>query len=180
LDFSHNNLKEVIGADSLALLHDLDLSNNQLGTLDLGSLPTSLKALNLRSNRIERIVGNFDGRENLRFLDLGHNALTEFPSGLELLTGLNELLLSNNFLEEISGAIGNLTLLERLDLRKNRLRSLPNSLSNLNRLLYLDLEDNLLTELFDLLSRADWDDTTIRLRGNPLHQERRKLSTLTH
>jgi hypothetical protein len=180
LDFSHNNLKEVIGADSLALLHDLDLSNNQLGTLDLGSLPTSLKALNLRSNRIERIVGNFDGRENLRFLDLGHNALTEFPSGLELLTGLNELLLSNNFLEEISGAIGNLTLLERLDLRKNRLRSLPNSLSNLNRLLYLDLEDNLLTEVFRLLSKADWDDATVRLRGNPLHQERRKLYTLNH
>ena len=180
LKLSNNAIEEVIGAESLALLHDLDLSNNQLGTLDLGSLPASLEALNLRSNRIERIVGNFLGRENLRFLDLGHNALTEFPSGLELLTGLNELLLSNNFLEELSGGIGNLTLLERLDLRKNRLRSLPNSLSNLNRLLYLDLEDNLLTEVFRLFSKADWDDATVRLRGNPLHQERRKLYTLNH
>lgn len=180
LKLSNNAIEEVIGAESLALLHDLDLSNNQLGTLDLGSLPASLEALNLRSNRIERIVGNFDGRENLQFLDLGHNALNEFPSGLERLTGLNELLLSNNFLQELSGGIGNLTLLERLDLRKNRLHSLPATLSDLNRLLYLDLEDNLLVEVFDLLSKADWDHATVRLRGNPLHEERRKLSTLTH
>ncbi len=180
LDLSHNEIKEVVGAESLALMHSLDLSYNQLGFLDLGSLPASLKELNLRSNRIERIVGNWDGRENLHFLDLGHNALNEFPSGLERLTGLKELLLSNNFLEELLVDLHALTQLERLDLRKNRLRSLPTSLSEINRLLYLDLEDNLLVEVFELLTKANWDQATVRLRGNPLHQERRKLSTLTH
>jgi hypothetical protein len=180
LDLSHNEIKEVIGAESLALMHNLDLSYNQLGSIDLGSLPASLKELNLRSNRIERIVGSWDGRENLHFLDLGHNALNEFPSGLERLTGLKELLLSNNFLEELLVDLHALTQLERLDLRKNRLRSLPTSLSEIKRLLYLDLEDNLLAEVFELLTKADWDQATVRLRGNPLYQERRKLSTLTH
>ena len=180
LDLSMNALNTLGNLGRLQALKSLDLSNNQVMHFDLSACCSSLETLCLRSNKLGSIA--FDGVKlpNLHLLDLGNNSLHELPKQCAELTGLKELLLSNNQFQEFPVELCALTALERLDLNRNFIRSIPPSFVNLKRLCYLDLEDNLLTEVYWLLSLALWPMAKIRIRGNALQDEKRKLITLTN
>lgn len=180
LDLSMNALNTLGNLGRLQALKSLDLSNNQVVHFDLSACSSSLETLCLRSNKLGSIACDGVNLPNLHLLDLGNNSLHELPKQCAELTGLKELLLSNNQFQEFPVELCALTALERLDLNRNFIRSIPPSFVNLKRLCYLDLEDNLLTEVYWLLSLALWPKAKIRIRGNALQEEKRKLITLTN
>ena len=180
LDLSMNALNTLGNLGRLQALKSLDLSNNQVVHFDLSACSSSLETLCLRSNKLGTIACDGVNLPNLHLLDLGNNSLHELPKQCAELTGLKELLLSNNQFQEFPVELCALSALERLDLNRNFIRSIPPSFVNLKRLCYLDLEDNLLTEVYWLLSLALWPMAKIRIRGNALQEEKRKLITLTN
>ena len=180
LDLSMNALNTLGNLGRLQALKSLDLSNNQVVHFDLSACSSSLETLCLRSNKLGSIACDGVNLPNLHLLDLGNNSLHELPKQCAELSGIKELLLSNNQFQEFPVELCALTALERLDLNRNFIRSIPPSFVNLKRLCYLDLEDNLLTEVYWLLSLALWPKAKIRIRGNALQEEKRKLITLTN
>jgi hypothetical protein len=180
LDLSMNTLNSLGNLGHLKALKSLDVSNNQAMHFDLSACPISLETLCLRSNKLVSLACDGVNLPNLHLLDLGNNSLRELPKQCAELTSIKELLLSNNQFQELPSEICTLTALERLDLNRNFIRSIPSTFVNLKRLYYLDLEDNLLTEVYWLLSLGLWPKAKIRIRGNALHEEKRKLITLTN
>ncbi len=78
-----------------------------------------VKALNLSSNRIsDTIPSSITGLENLTYLNLSGNSLSELPSNLGSMTNLEVLELHANKLEYLPDLSG-LTNLTKLDIRNN-------------------------------------------------------------
>jgi hypothetical protein len=179
LDLSMNRLSSISGFSGLINLKRLNLSNTMISQFDISGIPNTLEELNLRSCKLVEISGT-DSHDlpNLTIFDLSINSLQHIPFKMERLIGLRELLLSNNQIEFIPQEIVSIVGLERLDLRNNYIRILPKNLSMLKKLKYLDLEDNQLSEIFEILESSDWRGVRIRLRGNNLDKEKRKLITL--
>jgi Leucine-rich repeat (LRR) protein len=181
LDLSMNRLTSISGFSRLINLKRLDLSNTMIEQMDFSELPKSIEEINLRSCKLTEIAAGTESVDlpDLSILDLSINSLKQWPVVIGRLKGLRELLFSDNKIELISEDIGSLEQLERLDLRNNYIRVLPSNFNRLQRLNYLDLEDNQLSEIFEILDSSDWRGVRIRLRGNNLDKEKRKLITLT-
>ncbi|CAG9772451.1 unnamed protein product [Ceutorhynchus assimilis] len=91
-------------------------------------------------------------------VDLCKNKLTQFPSGLIMLSNyITELNLSTNQLKEVPDAVASLAKLKFLDLSKNMLSDLPENLKSMTNLRELVLFNNSSSEMqyqfFTLLPR---------------------------
>lgn len=131
-------------------LNLLKISRNRL----LENFPSSiaisdkLQILDLSGNKIQKFPHFLvNGGENLKYLNLNDNLISELPSLIGNLKSLKNLLLRNNRLKKICFSIENLENLLSLDLHGNCLRELPNSIVNLPKLGMLDLSKNYLTKL---------------------------------
>ncbi len=117
------DIDDVTGIERLINLRYLDLSDNNLSSIDLSN--TNLSYLSLAGNNITSI--DLSNLTNLEELYLSNNNLSEIDLGN--LIYLEELRLSNNNISEIN--LSNLTNLEDLRLSNNNLSSLDLS-NNLN------------------------------------------------
>ncbi|XP_077275514.1 uncharacterized protein LOC143904588 [Temnothorax americanus] len=80
-------------------------------------------------------------QNNLRFLDLSKNSLTELPACIGKLSALTELIVCHNSLKYLPQSIGNLRNLKVLKLSDNKLLYLPGIMVN-NVLKTLDVSTN--------------------------------------
>ena len=136
LDLGHNRLTSVPDLSALTRLEILYLHENALTALP--ALPESLTYLNISENPLASIeLGSLPNLIELRMLDLG---LTTFPDAA--LPMLRELHLRRNAFTEVPAAVRALRELRLLDLRANRLKSVPGWIVELPRLEKLDLRWN--------------------------------------
>ena len=105
LDVSGNRLTEVgAGLNLLGDLTSLDLSDNQLKTVDV-SLPGSLTSLSISGNQLSGDLSFLSGLTGLTYLDLSGNAITSVSS-LPLSSSLKDLYLNNNQLTTLGDLVG--------------------------------------------------------------------------
>ncbi|XP_011874596.1 PREDICTED: insulin-like growth factor-binding protein complex acid labile subunit [Vollenhovia emeryi] len=157
LNLSCNNLPRVrnvlvIHAMNLSELACLDLSDNSLSDISVGSFRTlvGLVRLSLRKNAIGTVDENaFRGLDRLEFLDLSDNRLADLPdSALTPLYSLQKLDLSGNQLQVLGARwFESLDRLRELDVSRNGLaRAAAGTLQPLPGLSILRLAENPLKE----------------------------------
>ncbi|KAH1013704.1 hypothetical protein HUJ04_002664 [Dendroctonus ponderosae] len=180
LDLSHNRITNVPQSafESLLKLTTLKLSDNNV-TLEneaLRGLEKTLKNLNLKGTRQNRVPRAIQGLTTLAFLDLSQNSLRELPgvdgddafAGLNALTALN---LERNLLQELKANAfeGIKSTLSSLSLLNNLLSDFPiAAMQSLNELRVLDIGFNLLTEIPVAALKGNPSITLLALDGNPL------------
>ncbi|THD19186.1 Leucine-rich repeat-containing protein 57 [Fasciola hepatica] len=152
LDLSTNKLevlKPWIGR--LKLLKVLNVENNKLHYFPAElCLLTKLETLNASRNLLTSLimpghVTNFANMQNLRFIHLSSNSLTEFP--VELCSAsipINLLDLSDNQIGLIPSCVASIQAIE-LNLDQNRVKTIAPSIAKCPRLKVLRLEHNQLT-----------------------------------
>jgi Leucine-rich repeat (LRR) protein len=174
LDLSKNRLSNLqAGTFDLKNLEVLILSENQLQTLSTNLFEGAgkLQSLSLDSNNIIGISA-FNELDNLKFMNLSHNAIKKINFGVFKLPALNTLNLSNNKIHTIeedaflvaqnltdldlsnnklmkigSGMLTGLVQLKIFNLKSNQIGEIvkfPNQLKNLQN---LTLSSNNLTDL---------------------------------
>jgi len=97
LSLAGNQISELAGAEALAGLQVLDLSQNRFGSFPAATLQLhQLLELNLAGNLLEELPEGLARMSSLRVLDLSHNRLTRLPQALARLRGLEVLDLTGN------------------------------------------------------------------------------------
>ncbi|HWP97009.1 MAG TPA: leucine-rich repeat domain-containing protein [Syntrophomonadaceae bacterium] len=135
LHLENSEIADLSPLKGLALLQEIEVAGNQLGTADLSPLATlpQLTKLALEGCNISSI-SSLHGISTLKTLVLYNNSITNIDA-LDNLTGLNYLDLNGNSITNIN-ALGNLTGLAYLDLSSNPITDLTplGSLSGLEHL----------------------------------------------
>ncbi|XP_062405368.1 malignant fibrous histiocytoma-amplified sequence 1 homolog isoform X2 [Sardina pilchardus] len=129
VDLQRNRLKQVSGISQLVNLTELILSRNELADFpeEIGKLH-HLKTLYINQNIIKCIPENvFPSLQQLEFLKLSTNRLTELPSDINQCQSLNYLNASNNYLKDLQALVG-VPKLQNLYVENNRLTDLPEEL----------------------------------------------------
>ncbi|KAF8022363.1 hypothetical protein BT93_F0021 [Corymbia citriodora subsp. variegata] len=121
----------------------LNLSGNNIVRITAGSLPRGLHMLNLSKNQISTIEGLRE-LTRLRVLDLSYNKIVRIGHGLASCSSLKELYLAGNKISEVEG-LHRLLKLNVLDLRANKIstaKCLGQLAANYNSLQAVSLEGN--------------------------------------
>ncbi|KAJ1382701.1 Leucine-rich repeat [Sesbania bispinosa] len=121
----------------------LNLSGNAIVRITAGSLPRGLNTLNLSRNNISTIEGLRE-LTRLRVLDLSYNRILRTGHGLASCSSLKELYLAGNKIGEVDG-LHRLLKLSILDLRFNKIstaKCLGQLAANYNSLQAINLEGN--------------------------------------
>ncbi|MBS0619921.1 MAG: leucine-rich repeat domain-containing protein [Verrucomicrobia bacterium] len=151
-------------------IRSLDISNNQLQSIDLQHLP-ALGLLDLSNNHLQAI--DLQNQRALQMLYLAHNRLQAI--NLEYQSALTHLDLSNNQLQFI--ALNHQTALKHLDLSNNQLQTID--LQKLPSLENLNLAGNQLREI-DLQSPPSSLQLLCRLNGQYQWADAQTLHSLRH
>lgn len=144
LKLSDNYITEV-GAEleSLKKLKFLELSGNQLSTIDFGKfsdLKYSLQELWLRDNKIEELDSTINHLHALEKLDLGNNKLISISKKIRL-PYLQSIRLDNNYLSEVPAMLQHSKKLRELNINANEVQSIKIG-RGLRNLEMLNLGDN--------------------------------------
>lgn len=121
----------------------LNLSGNAIVRITAGTLPRGLHTLNLSKNNISSIEGLRE-LTRLRVLDLSYNRILRIGHGLASCSSLKELYLAGNKIGEVEG-LHRLLKLSILDIRFNKIstaKCLGQLAANYNSLLAINLEGN--------------------------------------
>ncbi|XP_028902288.1 nephrocan-like [Ornithorhynchus anatinus] len=147
LFLSDNLLSSIDGAQFLANLTTLELSQNQFRALP-SRLPSRLQKLDCSNNQIQRVTAqDFHGLRELKHLFLDNNIVSLFEAGaLQKCGQLSNLALEQNLLVSIPLRLPN--TLARLDLKGNRIRDIgEQEMRDLKQLQVLNLRNNKLSAL---------------------------------
>ncbi|XP_004471300.1 nephrocan-like [Dasypus novemcinctus] len=147
LYLSENSLSSMDGAQLLANLTTLELSQNQLQMLPL-RLPTRLQKLDCSNNRIQRVtVQDFQDLRDLKHLFLDNNFVSLFePGALQRCSQLSNLALEQNLLLSIPLRLPE--TLARLDLKGNAIQDIAErEIKDLKQLQVLNLRNNKISAL---------------------------------
>lgn len=117
----------------------LNLSNNNLDTIDFTKLPSTLKFLDLSENKIEVIPDQIIKLQNLTDLDLSNNKIHKIPANIDPELKLRKISLKNNKLERFEPALLNCSNLEELNLSGNPIKEIPENISVLEKLRILSI-----------------------------------------
>ncbi|KAI0497818.1 hypothetical protein KFK09_021055 [Dendrobium nobile] len=124
-------------------LRVVNLSGNVIARVTPGSLPKGLHMLNLSKNNISTIEGLRD-LSHLRVLDLSYNRITKIGHGLSSCTSLKELYLAGNKISEVEG-LHRLVKLNIIDLRFNKIstvKGLGQLAANYSSMQAINIEGN--------------------------------------
>lgn len=121
LDISYNQIATLDGIENLPMLHTLDISSNELSDISVIEKSTLLKSVSLSRNKIIRI------------------------DALETLTQLQSLSLDNNMIHDLKPIAG-LRELQTLNVSFNRIADL-HPLAGMKKLSYLNIANTSVTNL---------------------------------
>ena len=158
----------------LANLSLLDLSGNEITSLESTSLPAldSLHQLRLNDNFIRFISTDFFSNSSVHTLDMRNNQIAHLPSGLLAGVPLRTLLLGNNTLSSLpANTFAGQKQLEELSLAGNLLTGeqlQPELAEDLLSLLHLDLTANMLAVLSPAFLEALPSLQVLKLADNRL------------
>ncbi|XP_024612444.1 nephrocan-like [Neophocaena asiaeorientalis asiaeorientalis] len=147
LYLSENSLSSIDGAQLLANLTTLELSQNQLQTLPL-RLPARLQKLDISNNLIQKVTAqDFKDLRDLKHLFLDNNIVSLFEAGaLQRCFQLSNLALEQNLLLSIPLRLP--ATLARLDLKGNAIQDIAErELKDLKQLQVLNLRNNKISAL---------------------------------
>ncbi|CAN1188598.1 Protein phosphatase 1 regulatory subunit SDS22 homolog [Linum perenne] len=113
------SLKVIPSLSPFSSLRTVDLSNNYIVSINPGSLPKGLHAINLARNKINSIEGLREVTR-LRVVDLSYNRISRIGQGLSNCTSIKELYLSGNKISDVEG-LHRLLKLTVLDLSFNKI-----------------------------------------------------------
>ena len=113
LNLAHNRIHLFKFERLRENLEFLDLSSNQLKSIDGDIFPKGLKVLKLRDNRIEAIPELPEGLEEFDISDNKLKLLSNYPKSLKVLD------ISSNYMEIITDSLMDCLELERLNYEKN-------------------------------------------------------------
>ncbi|KAI3363131.1 hypothetical protein L3Q82_011784 [Scortum barcoo] len=125
----------------LQRLEELDLGNNELYSLEMGSMK-NLLCLDVSENKIERLPEELGGLVSLTDLLVSQNLIDTLPESIGKLQKLSILKADQNRLIYIPESIGNCESLTELVLTENQLQSLPRSVGKLKRLSNFNCDRN--------------------------------------
>ena len=148
LDLSHNNLTSIEPITELTSLEYLSLYENKIVKLPetLKNL-TSLKTLNLSYNKISDFQNSLTYLSSLEKLSLRENNISTLPKSIRKLKNLKDLSLARNRISSLPDSIGNLVHLQTLELQDNKLKNLPESIYKLKSIKELNLMENKITQI---------------------------------
>ena len=112
----------------------------------VGSLPGSLRDLDLSGNRIQTVHPAMAELRKLTYLNLENNMLVGLPEEMGEMENLSVLDLSNNQLATLPDTFGGLRGLTRIEVNNNKLTMLPPSMGHLTNLKDFDCRYNELKE----------------------------------
>ncbi|XP_027459389.1 nephrocan-like [Zalophus californianus] len=147
LYLSENSLSSIDGAQILANLTTLELSQNQVQMLPL-RLPARLQKLDISNNLIQRVTAqDFHDLRDLKHLFLDNNIVSLFEAGaLQMCSQLSNLALEQNLLLSIPLRLPG--TLARLDLKGNAIQNIAEmELKDLKQLQVLNLRNNKISAL---------------------------------
>lgn len=96
--------------------------------------PLSVKKLQLKKQKLKEFPTEILQLENLEYLDLSNNKISEIPKGIGSLKHLRTLKLHKNAFLTFPEVLTNLDSLENLDLSRNPIDEVPEPISNLQNL----------------------------------------------
>ncbi|WP_193198371.1 COR domain-containing protein [Nostoc sp. MG11] len=188
---TNEELLQILEQAAMEKVTELDLSDNQLGSLppeisqlsnltrlyldnnQLGSLPpeicqlSQLTTLDLSNNQLGSLPPEICQLSQLTTLYLHNNQLGSLPPEIYQLSQLTTLYLHNNQLGSLPPEICQLSQLTRLYLSNNQLGSLPPEICQLSQLTELYLHNNQLGSLPPEICQLS-QLTTLYLSDNPL------------
>ncbi|KAK6169205.1 hypothetical protein SNE40_020301 [Patella caerulea] len=145
LNLGNNEFEEipecVISLTNLIKLHAFGNKISKINPVLFDSLE-NLTFLNLNGNRLTEIPPEICRLGNLKFLSIDNNKIDGFPVEFCALTQLTELHAAGNDISSLPLEFGFLTNLERLHLQKNKIRELPESIGKCYKLRVLDIAAN--------------------------------------
>ncbi|XP_032718443.1 nephrocan-like [Lontra canadensis] len=147
LYLSENSLSSIDGAQILANLTTLELSQNQVQMLPL-RLPAKLQKLDISNNLIQRVTAqDFQDLRDLKHLFVDNNIVSLFEAGaLQMCSQLSNLALEQNLLLSIPLRLPG--TLARLDLKGNAIQDIAErELKDLKKLQVLNLRNNRISAL---------------------------------
>jgi len=142
-----SNKKPTINNLIKLLQPQLDLVDMDLFVLpeSIGNL-NNLNFLNLCRNNLSDLPKSIDKLKNLNILTLCKNNFKTFPKSIYKLNNLKAFAIDDNYLTEIPEWFCHMTTLEYLDLSKNKISKIPESISNLINLKELYIVHNKLSQ----------------------------------
>lgn len=178
LSFRFNSIQVIQPSiSSLANIKFLDLSHNQNSCISNLCSLTTLRQLNLESNKIDKIPVQFSELTKLDSLSLSENNLKVLISNsFGTLRNINNLCLDNNNIQYISDDLFfKFPTLTYLALGRNKLSYIPNSIRNHSSIKTLkisdnELEDPLYLPHFHHLSTI-FSGGSISAKGNPFKNQ---------
>jgi len=145
IDLSNNQIQTIEAIDQLTCLEVLDLSHNKITSVH--PIQSQLKELNLSRNQITFISPDLE-LPSLEILNLSSNELKELHVSLEKLPKLEILILNFNKIQKLLPSFFcEESSLYSLRLNNNPLVSLNSEISLLSNLRTLDLRSTKLTQL---------------------------------
>lgn len=146
-------------------------SNNLSGVVpaEIGEL-THLTSLNLNWNNLTSIPTSIGALQNLQYLYIGGNKLSEFPEAITQLVNLQELSIHDNQISSIPVSIVALQNLQVLDIAGNQWSEFPEAVTELEHLQLLDLNSSHISSLPTSLANMK-GLTTLYLNYNELTGE---------
>ena len=157
LDAHGNQLRHLpVGFPGLISLRECKLSENQLMDVPNGiERMTSLEKLSLDHNEIWEFSADFGlFGSSLRILDLASNRISRKLGSMPFLSCIKGLRLDGNSIDKFPKAmlIGQMTQLQRLSMSNNTIEVIPETFTTLWRLKYLDLCYNFVSSRCNYLS----------------------------
>jgi Leucine-rich repeat (LRR) protein len=150
LELRNNQITHIPNIEHLSQLKVLNLSHNNIHSLDPSIFFLPLVELHLNDNKIVNIPNDIGFLACIMKLDLSNNQLLSVPDGLTKLITLTNLNLSNNNISTISlSTFEEMDVLTELTLSNNRITSITNNpfKKSLQSLTIMDLKYNQLKKL---------------------------------
>ncbi|MHA2391185.1 MAG: leucine-rich repeat domain-containing protein [Promethearchaeota archaeon] len=176
LDLSYNKLIKLPGISKFSSLKILNLKSNRLRSISdsIGTL-SSLENLNLRNNILSSLPDSISSLSSLKSLDLHGNKFSSLD--LSLSKSIQELELGWNNFKTVPNGIKSLSSLKKLGLGGNKLINLPDWIGSFPVLVVLDLYDNKIAEIPNSIGALKSLEM-LNLRNNELRNLPSNMSNL--